>query len=342
MEFWSLRNHQKNRSRIGMYLYQDIGKELNVGTINQVEIIQSLWSGYGELVRLKFDSVSIIVKHVQLPKQSEHPKGWNTNQSHLRKIHSYEIETNWYENFSTTIDRRCRLPKSLKTFQSDNEWLMVMEDLFEVGFTNIVQDANETHLKTALTWLANFHAKHLNYKSHLLWQTGTYWHLDTRPDELEVLEDTELKKYAKQIDDELKNCKFQTLVHGDAKLANFCFNQEGHQCAAVDFQYVGHGCAMKDVIYFMSSAIKPDECFEKEAWILDVYFEALHDALNFYQKDIDVIEVEKEWRALYKIAWADFIRFLKGWSPSHYKINTYTKEITKQALKDLKMREYNV
>ena len=80
---------------------------------------------------------------------------------------------------------------------------------------------------------------------------GTYWHLDTRPEEFEKIEHKQLKSKAHRIDEILKECEFQTIVHGDAKLANFCFSEHGEGVAAVDFQYVGRGCGMKDVTYFL-------------------------------------------------------------------------------------------
>lgn len=319
-------------------LYQNIAIELNLGPISSLETIQSLWSGYGELVRLKFQDKSIIVKHVKLPKTHEHPRGWNTNRSHERKLHSYEVEVNWYENFSKVFDENCPIPKGLKTFHTKDEYLIVMEDLVEVGFTTIVEKANTNHLKSSLSWLAYFHAKHMNTKTNKLWSEGTYWHLETRPDELELLEDKELKKYAKVIDEELKNCKYQTIVHGDAKLANFCFNEDGTKCAAVDFQYVGYGCSMKDVVYFMSSAVNHEECSKIENWGIDTYFIVLKEALKYYQPHIDIEDVEKELRPMFLIALADFQRFIKGWSPSHYKINTYTEESTSKALSYLKSK----
>lgn len=179
----------------------------------------------------------------------------------------------------------------------------------------------------------------MNVKTDIIWEIGTYWHLDTRPDEFKLLEDKELKSFAKPIDIILNTTKFQTIVHGDAKLANFCFNSDGTSCAAVDFQYVGHGCGMKDISYFMSSTIEPELSEKMEEWILDTYFDALEVALKNYQPDIDILDVEEEWRPLFCVAWADFQRFLKGWSPNHFKINEYSEELTSKALAYLKSKE---
>jgi hypothetical protein len=290
------------------------------------------------LVRLKFSTKNIIVKHVKLPKPSNHPRGWNTDLSHNRKLHSYEVEVNWYQEFTKSIDSRCRIPKGLKCFQTKYEWLIVMEDLSEAGFGTIIKVAKEDQIKACLTWLANFHAKYMGERSDLIWDIGTYWHLDTRPDELKVLEDKKLKSFAKKIDSTLNSAKYQTFVHGDAKLANFCFSVDGKDCAAVDFQYVGHGCGMKDVALFMSSAIEPKDCFKMESWILDTYFEALKNALAYYQSDINYNEVQKEYSELFCVAWADFHRFIKGWSPNHFKINSYSEELTSKGLEYLKFK----
>ncbi|HHF3169091.1 TPA: phosphotransferase [Vibrio diabolicus] len=316
--------------------YQSIGQELKLGNYQSVEVIQSLWGGYGELVRVNYSTCSVIIKHVKLPKPSEHPRGWNTDRSHQRKLHSYQVEVNWYTDFSREVNTRCRVPQGLKTFQSENEWLIVMEDLAEAGFPKVITDAKLEHLRACLTWLANFHARYIGVRSDKLWHSGTYWHLATRPDELEVLQDTDLKDAAQLIDQMLSQAKFKTLVHGDAKLANFCFDREESSVAAVDFQYVGHGCAMKDVALFMSSAVKPERCAEMEVWVLDTYFAQLQQALMVYHPNLDPNEVEREWRPLFALAWADFQRFVKGWSPDHWKINPYTEALTSRALAHLR------
>lgn len=320
-------------------LYENIGNELSLGKLNSVENIQTLWSGYGKIVRLIFDKNSIIVKHIKLPKPSSHPRGWNTDFSHKRKLKSYEVEVNFYQYFAQNIDKNCPVPKGYKTFKNQNEWLIVMEDLASIGFTKTTNYVKKSHLLSCIKYLANFHSKYMNVKTDLLWEIGTYWHLDTRPDELKKLENYDLKKYAKKIDKILNNAKYQTIVHGDAKLANFCFNEDGTLCAAVDFQYVGHGCGIKDLAYFMSSAVEPKFCQDMESWILDVYFRELKKALKIYQPQIDCDEIQKEWKKLFYIAWADFNRFIEGWNSNHFKINDYTNNLTKKALDYLKSSE---
>ena len=135
-----------------------------------------------------------------------------------------------------------------------------------------------------------------------------------------------LKENAKRIDNALNNTKYKTIVHGDAKLANFCFSNE-MDVAAVDFQYVGGGCGMKDVAYFISSCLNADESMRYEEELLDCYFEELRGNIS---NEI-AAELEEEWRKLYPVAWADFVRFLQGWAPDHYKLNEYSNKQVEKA-----------
>ena len=96
-----------------------------------------------------------------------------------------------------------------------------MQDLEVGGFSKILKDTSYSQVKPVIRWLAAFHAFYLNKPTDGLWERGSYWHLDTRPDELEKLEESALKVCASLIDAQLNSAKYKTVVHGDAKLANF-------------------------------------------------------------------------------------------------------------------------
>ena len=302
--------------------YHYLCKELDAISIEETKVIQELWSGYGEIIRLTYldkkkSKNTVIVKKISYPKEANHPRGWNSNKSHLRKKRSYEIESFWYKEFNYKLNE-ARIPTFIMSGFFEQWQFIVLEDLYQDSYRPKCTISNN-EIKLCLNWLASFHKLHL-LKSYVgLWDIGTYWHLDTRPDELEALEDQRLKSAAAKIDSRLNLVKYQTIVHGDAKLANFLFTDDS--VAAVDFQYVGGGVGVKDVAYFLSSIYDEQQLELYSAEWLDFYFKSLNEP-----------EVEKEWRELYPFAWADFYRFLKGWSPGHSKINSYSEKMKEKVL----------
>jgi hypothetical protein len=299
-----------------------------------VEQVASLWSGYGEIVRcrLNADPGSVIVKHVQWPSSRSHPRGWNSDRSHRRKVRSYAVEARWYGDVSGQCDETCRVPLCLGARAQDDEAFMVLEDLDAAGFAGRRTRVSDAEINVCLAWLAAFHARFLGHAPDGLWPTGTYWHLATRPDEWAALPEGPLKRGAAEIDRRLNSARYMTVVHGDAKLANFCFSKDGQRVAAVDFQYVGGGCGIKDVAYFISSCLDEGRAEAREAELLDTYFAALRRALIADERRVDADALEAEWRALYPLAWTDFFRFLSGWSPGHWKIHRYSRRLADTVL----------
>ena len=299
------------------------------------EVVQSLWSGYGEILRFRLEGVacpSVVVKHVKWPTQRNHPRSWNTDIGHERKVNSYVVESAWYRDYAERCDAACRVPKCLALETSGDEVFMVLEDLDAAGFGVRCSSVSEVQLEACLSWLAEFHATFLGRSSSGLWPTGTYWHLETRPEELAALPPGPLKASAAALDRRLKESPFQTLVHGDAKLANFCFSEDGQRVAAVDFQYVGGGCGMKDLAYFVGSCFDEVQSEEREEELLARYFQFLEVALKKRQHAVDFVALELDWRSLYPVAWTDFYRFLKGWSPGHWKIHRYSERLAREVL----------
>ena len=302
------------------------------------EVIQSLWSGYGKIARFALEggiAETVIVKNIIFPDQINHPRAWNTKLSHQRKVKSYQVETAWYKRCAAFCDEDCRIPKCYGTETIGEEQVIVLEDLDAAGFCVRKTQLTKDEVKVCLKWLANFHATFLNVSPTGLWETGTYWHLSTRPDEFAAMDDSPLKERTFDIDKILNACKFQTIVHGDAKVANFCFSEDMTKVAGVDFQYVGGGCGMKDVAYLLGSCLTENEChiFEKE--LLGFYFSELELALDIRCKAHLFRELKSDWSRLYKFAWADFTRFLLGWMPTHQKINGYSKIQVEKVLQEL-------
>jgi hypothetical protein len=302
------------------------------------ENLQTLWSGYGQIRRYFLkdgDIPSVIVKHILFPQGAKHPRGWNTNRSHQRKLRSYEVEIAWYTKWNKLTSQLCRTPACFGVELMENEIIIVLEDLDALGFDQRRKSLDLEQMKSCLCWLAHFHAIFMGKAPEGIWETGTYWHLETRPDELEALNDRNLKNAASRLDKILKYSPWQTFVHGDAKLANFCFSTKSDQVAAVDFQYVGKGCGMKDVAYFIGSCLHEEECATYEKALLDHYFASLHQALKKNHTSFDFDGLEANWRKLFPVAWTDFHRFLKGWSPGHWKINSYSEQKAHYVLKNL-------
>ena len=239
--------------------------------------IQQLWGGYGELVRVALDGsfAQTVVVKVVAPPTAE-----TDTVSDARKRRSYEVEEQFYRHYAPRCDARCRVARMFASRHIGDARWFALEDLGD----------GAAPLAACLVWLAAFHARFLGDPGDGLWPEGTYWHLATRLDELSID-----SARARSLDQALADARFQTIVHGDAKEENFL------AAGAVDFQYAGRGCGMKDVAYLLHG--------HGDAH-LDAYFRHLRAAVS---PSVDAAALEREWRALYPIAQQDFARFLAGW-----------------------------
>ena len=302
--------------------------------------VQSLWGGYGELRRAELfgaEPQSAIVKSVAPPSEREFARSAAKLRSHRRKLRSYEVELAFYRSFAPSCDAACRVPALLYGEARDGRFLFVLEDLDAAGFAARRTRCDDPEITACLVWLASFHARFLGVAPEGLWKVGTYWQLATRPDELAALGASPLRHAAPRIDARLNAARFKTLVHGDAKLENFCFSGSGGPVAAVDFQYVGGGVGVKDVAYFLSSCFSPAECQSQVPRYLDVYFMALRAALAATGSERsapqpDAGQLEREWRELFALAWVDFYRFLLGWAPSYADGDRYSVQLAQEVL----------
>ena len=314
--------------------------------VREGELVQSLWSGFGSITRWYLEGclqTTAILKKVAPPSGNGSPEQLR---SHQRKIRSYEVEISFYLRYAMRCDSTCRIPRLLGavSVEKGSCRAILLEDLDAEGFSSRGL-TSKTAVSSCVRWLANFHAVFMHLEPSELWEEGTYWHLDTRPDELASLKHrggdaSLLLSAAVDIDKKLSQAKYRTILHGDAKVDNFCFSVDGKNVAALDWQYVGGGCGMKDLSYFLSSVFDERQLERWTSVYLDEYFECLTERLNGREREdasFCASEIESEWRGLYPFAVADFQRFLLGWSgESHNRCGKHSRQQVLLALDALK------
>jgi len=308
--------------------------------VQRIEKVQSLWNDYGVIVRLHLHSSelgmvpdTVIAKVVTPPLMAKHPRGWDTETSRQRKLRSYHVESHFYRSLAANCPAACRVPRCYSVAHDGEAYSMLLEDL-DVAYPKRHSQLSVASVEVCLGWLAAFHAQWMGVQQSDPIGTGTYWYLATREDEFTAMPDSTLKASAYALDAALSGCRYQTLLHGDAKVANFCFSPNGDKVAAVDFQYTGVGCGMRDVAYLLGSCLSEDALSSHEDALLDYYFDALKGGVRALEQTPNSPcerAIEEEWRPLYVVAGADFHRFLEGWSPGHAKLTAYSSDLVNRA-----------
>lgn len=316
------RDSWSNRSAAPALWVEEV---LGARLVHPPELVARLWAGYGRIVRFRTreGGRGAVLKQIQFP------PGGAGDRSHARKLRSYEVERVFYERFAPFSMTYAPTPALLGVRQEAGELWLLLEDLDASGFSARPRSGHAETVRCGLEWLAMFHAAHLGRAPEGLWREGSYWHLATRPDELRAIAGHPIHRLATELDARLRGAKYRTLIHGDPKLENFCATPgPAPRLAAVDFQYTGGGVGMRDLVYFLGSAVNPRRVEEELPRLLDSYFAALRRALAARDAPaLDFHELEEEWRALVPIAWLDFYRFTLGWSPSWAQSDVYAERL---------------
>ncbi|WP_405629642.1 oxidoreductase family protein [Pseudoalteromonas sp. Ld20] len=286
--------------------------------------ITSLWSGCGEIVRCNLDGIDCVIKAIAVPDHINHSRISQTQFAINRKRRSYDVEYYWYQHYAQSLPAQSPALSCFNTLKNEHQRVLVFSDFECDGFA--AAEKIPSHINAIIKWLAYFHAVNFQQRPLGLWPQGNYWHLDTRPDEYEKISDAVIKQKAQCFDREIRNCEYQTLIHGDAKLANFAVGITTAQALGYDFQYVGGGVGVTDLMYFLGSCLTNTELEQASDDYLAKYFDYFTQAMHEYHRGVDASIIVDNWRALWPVVWADFYRFLLGWSPNHVKINNYMQE----------------
>lgn len=277
----------------------------------RVEELCGLWGGMGSILRI--DGV-LVLKRVRFPP--------GASAGDERKIRSYVCEAAFYERHAPRLlapPCSLALPRPYSVRHDTGSSPGINISMSALDGTPPRGNLSATEAEAAIGWLARLHAAYWGVRADELdglQPQGTYWYLDTRPDELAAMPTSgwegRLRLAARALDARLKADVMQTVVHGDAKGANMLFTGgKGSPLVAqcYDFQYTGRAPASKDLAYFFCCAVGATEG-EREETLLLHYHAELSAALRARGVKPPRLAALRE--SLW-VAYADLARFLSGW-----------------------------
>ncbi len=284
--------------------------------VSSVRSVARLWGGMGAVYEITLalspEPIVIIAKRVSLPSRC-------TSIGDERKRVSYHCEAAFYANghAEALLREGCAVPRPL-----------LVEDRGSAGLTICMTrlvgrspSMDEAATRAAMVFLARMHARHWGAAradeavGAGLQPQGTYWYLDTRPDEHEAMPrrgwEGRLRLAARAIDARLKADPMQTIVHGDAKDANMLL-LAGGEAAFYDFQYCGKAPPTKDLAYALTCA---SDVPALEARMLSCYRDELCARLrsDAHRPPAAPPPTLAQLEASLELAYCDLGRWMSGW-----------------------------
>ena len=302
----------------------------------------SLWGGMGHIYKITttHPSYSSIIKHVAPPRSQQPSFG------DRRKADSYIVEANFYDRLAPLliqehglnlprpllVERSSTADKKAKSKHKDgsgcNGAIVIGMSFIEEHSRQYSNISRECTTKAVLTWLATLHAAYWGQEpvdaivdQAGLQPQGSYWYLDTRPDEHASMPskgwEGRLKRAARAIDARLKRDPLQCIIHGDPKDANVLITNNTNATSAADnaeevavtlcdFQYCGKGPPTKDLAYYFCSSVNLGD---NETMYLEFYWKELVKRLPEDATPPTMDELQES----LDLAYCDFYRFMSGW-----------------------------
>lgn len=333
-------------ARVVSLCFPDIGDTINSQNV-QSQNLQRLWAGMGHIYRVNVDGKDMVIKHIQPPRKL-------SSLGDQRKADSYLVEANFYEQVAPRLQPL--VPKPLYVERKPHNEIIICMSFIPPASYYSHRMSEKDHHKAVLSWLAQFHAAHWGEVDQVvkdvgLQPIGSYWYLDTRPDEHKAMSNKgwegRLKLAARALDIRLQQDPYQCLIHGDAKDANVIPLEHG-KVVMVDFQYCGKGPPTKDLAYFLCTEVDTPAMEEE---YLKYYLEQLQNHLS-KEKHSTIPSLEELQESL-DLAYCDFCRFLCGWGhwggdlrhkviPLLDRLDGGTKLDSEQAYIDAMEREFGV
>ncbi|MFT6719209.1 MAG: Ser/Thr protein kinase RdoA (MazF antagonist) [Sphingobacteriales bacterium] len=282
--------------------------------LNKV-LIQGIWGGFGRVYSALLKGKAVVVKHYSW-NNPDHLADPIQKEGLLRKIASYHNELAFY---SSCYRERINAAHLLGVNRKETSLILIFEDGKGL-IPNPSHHLNEDRISKVLSFLADLHANTLQKPWPLV---GNYWHYNTRKAEWNRIRNTWLKKYASRINDTLENAQFTCLIHGDSKASNYLMSDDANKIVPLDFQYFGTGIGVMDLVCFCSGIIPENDSAQFQSWV-NQYFQYLKLAMMKANSPFSFQAVKQEWSGLIPLVWADYARFLEGWTGSSFKLGKWS------------------
>ncbi|TXC85133.1 phosphotransferase [Luteibaculum oceani] len=297
---------------LSTFLKQFVIEKFGDQALATLERRKTLWADYGCLYALQGQGKKLVLKHYQWPEEDS-IQDEAQRFAVARKRSSFRNELIWYRDMP--MAQQAGIPLAYGFEENNREIIIVLDDLESMGFVCNPQPLRSHHVKACLEFLVDFHIRNLNVNEA---HKGGYWHLETRPFEFDKMEGGFFKDNAQTWDQTIKNAQFKTIIHGDAKPANYALNNDNN-VIAYDFQYWGQGIGTQDLVCYLYSI-----CENQKDWTsyTNLYFDLLQQQMEFFEVEGGK-EIVKEWKAMVEVCKNDYQRFLLGWNPDHYKVSRY-------------------
>jgi Ecdysteroid kinase-like family len=272
--------------------------------------------------------LTLIIKHIVLPTGAK----LRDDLSNRRKTDSYYVEANFHERLAPILlsdQYNLSIPKPYfverigeamdgrqKSPKGPHQVVIAMSYIDGRG-SRAMNYTRKQQLVAGLSWLATLHAAFWGsdnadtaVRTYGLQEQGSYWYLDTRPEEHQQMSNKgwegRLKYAARAIADYLRfRDPYQCIIHGDAKEANILYGStEKKECTVTfcDFQYCGKGSPTKDLVYFLRDNDNVDEA-------ILIYLDELSKKLPPSAVAPNAQDLETS----LSLAYCDLLRFMIGW-----------------------------
>ena len=298
-----------------------------VTSVSSTSQIATLWAGMGSIVKVKCQTSAgsertIIAKHIRC----RNPRSFGDK----RKAASYHVEAAFYSKYSAELSDQHICCKGLHVEDNSGgekgdeeaKITIVMTPLPNATIHRMSDDTARAAVRSVARLHAHFWGRSKSEAAvrNGLAPQGTYWYLDTRPDEYDAMSrhglSGKLKRAARDIDEALKSHMYQTICHGDLKSCNMSLSADPRHVTFVDFQYVGKACCAKDLAYLFVCGMDVDDDFEErqEEEMLRLYIDELRtNGVGDVGNDDGTVPTIDVLRDALDLAYCDLYRWMLGW-----------------------------